>query len=766
MNADPTAVSAPMIAARTVSLDNCDREQVQYPGAIQPHGALMTLRESDLTVLQVSANVDALLGAAPETLLGQNVARVLGEPLAEALRRAVAERPLDGPPEHLMHVRLRTEGANRAFEAFAHRRDGVLILELETAGRLNPADLSGLYGEVRRCVARLQATRSTQAFFDAAVLQIRRLTAFDRVHVYQLLDDGSGLVRAESCADDRTSYLGLRFPATDVPEPARRLLGRLWFRHMPDAAYRPAPLIPELNPLNGAPLDLSHALLRSTSALCNRFYLNMGVRATLILTLRKDDRLWGFVGCHHAEPKAVPHEIREACESLAHMISLSMSAKEEAERAGEALSVRLWSERLIQQMAQEDLYHLGLLRSEANLREGLDAAGAAIRVGEGLTLLGRTPDAPEIAALCRWLETQGDFFATDRLPELYPPAEAFKTVAVGLLAIRLAEGSGHLLWFRPEQIHEIRWAGDPVKPVEIDARDGLARLGPRRSFDIWRQTVRGRSRPWLAHQIEAAAGLGQAMRVLHRAERLARANRTLARCNEELESFAFTAAHDLKEPLRGIGRYSERLRQNLGNALPEDERNRLGGILRLTRRMDELVDALLNYSRLGRAQLSLRPADLNLVVQEALDFLRPRLDAADVEIVVQPNLPVLLCDPVRIHEVFANLIANAVKYNDRSLKRIELGASAGAEWTFYVKDNGIGIDPAQCDAIFEVFRRLHGRDAYGGGSGAGLAIVKKVVELHGGRVWAESTPGSGATFFFTLPDTTADVALLGQRNAS
>jgi light-regulated signal transduction histidine kinase (bacteriophytochrome) len=263
--------------------------------------------------------------------------------------------------------------------------------------------------------------------------------------------------------------------------------------------------------------------------------------------------------------------------------------------------------------------------------------------------------------------------------------------------------------------------------------------------------VLGRSCAWKPHQTAAAAQLGQAIRTLHRAERLTRSNQALLRGNEELETFAYTAAHDLKEPLRGIGRYSERIKQNLADSLPDDEQTRLDAILRLTRRMDGLIDSLLHYSRLGKAQLSLQSVDLGQIVKDALDSLRPGLDQANTVITVKSEFPILICDPVRIHEVFVNLIANAVKYNDSPLKQIEIGAFADAEWVFYVKDNGIGIAPEFHDTVFGIFRRLHGREAYGGGTGVGLAIAKKVVELHGGKIWLESSPGAGSVFYFSLP---------------
>ncbi len=742
------------ISQSTVTLDNCDREQVQHPGAIQPHGMLLVLQEPELSVLQISANVESLFGIAPESLLGQNLSGLLGDKDIELLEPALAELTGEMPHQRILRLNCRenaSKSGTRQFDVFAHRQNNLLILELELVCDFKPVEISNLYGDVRRCLANLQNTPSIQQFLDTVVEEVRQLIGFDRVHVYQFLDDWSGLVRAESKSADHASYLGLHFPANDVPEPARRLLSELWFRYLPDVAYQPVPLIPELNPLTGGALDLGHALLRSTSPLCNRFYLNMGVRSTLTLTLLKDGELWGFIACHHPEPKFVPSEIREACESLAHMVSLLMTEKGNAEEIGEVLSTKSAVEQLIESMSNEYLLHHGLLRSGQALLKCVDAQGAAMIVGEGLTLLGVTPDETQIGALAHWLSAQDDVFATDRLAELYPPADDYIKQASGLLSVRLPDDCGYLIWFRPEQIQEVRWAGNPIKPIEAHPISGLDALGPRRSFELWQETVHGRSRAWKNYQLNAASQLERAMRTLHRAERLARNNQALVRDNEELESFAYTAAHDLKEPLRGIDRFSKLLRQDLRSSLPEDQGARLEGILRLTHRMNDLIDALLNYSRLGKVQLNFQSTDLNRLVRDALDSL-PVVDEAKVEITIKEELPTLQCNPVQMRQLFINLITNAIKYNNSEPKRIEIGVESNGERLIYVKDNGIGIAPEFHQTIFEIFRRLHGRDAYGGGTGVGLSIAKKIVALHGGRIWVESVPGDGSTFFISLPN--------------
>jgi PAS domain S-box-containing protein len=233
-------------------------------------------------------------------------------------------------------------------------------------------------------------------------------------------------------------------------------------------------------------------------------------------------------------------------------------------------------------------------------------------------------------------------------------------------------------------------------------------------------------------------------------ERLARKAAELARSNAELESFAYIASHDLKEPLRGIANYAHFLLEDYHAQLDDEGKHKLLTLKNLAARMDRLLDALLEFSRVGRTELAFDDTDLGAIVRDVLLSLGPRLEELGVRTTIHP-LPTLRCDRVRVREVLSNLVTNAFKYNQRPEKIIEIGHLADAPETIYVRDNGIGIPPQHQDKLFRMFKRLHGRDKYGGGTGSGLAIAKRIVERHGGRIWLESRPGEGTTFFFTLP---------------
>jgi PAS domain S-box-containing protein len=240
-----------------------------------------------------------------------------------------------------------------------------------------------------------------------------------------------------------------------------------------------------------------------------------------------------------------------------------------------------------------------------------------------------------------------------------------------------------------------------------------------------------------------------------RATALQRLNTELEHSNRELDAFAYIASHDLKEPLRGLHHFSHFLLEDHADRLTEDGMEKLRTVMRLTQRMESLLESLLHYSYLGRAELAVEEIDIQEVVEETVELLAVRLQESKVNVRIQNSLPRVRADRVHVGEIFNNLIVNAIKYNNKDEKWIEIGCAVSDEGkaqqpVFYVRDNGIGIAPQHHEAIFRIFRRLHGREEYGGGTGAGLTIVRKIVERHGGRIWLVSQPGAGSTFSFTL----------------
>ncbi len=745
--ADPAVVTA-----ANVDLTNCDREMIQLSGAVQPHCALLVIEEPSLRILQASASTEPLFGLAAESLAGQPLSVLLDAGEEAELRAGTADRPLEAPV-HLM----RLERNGERFHLFAHRIDGFLMLELERSPGEADRPLQDLYAELRNHLAKLQQTPTLEASLQLVVQQVRQFTGFDRVLAYRFLPDLSGQVVAEAKTEEAEPYLGLRYPASDIPAPARRLFSMLWLRHLPDVNYTPSPLEPQLNPVTGQPADLSCVAGRSVSVMYSRYLRNMGVRATMVITLLKEDKVWGLISCmHHSGRRHIPYDVRVACEFLGHMVSLLMAAKEENEEKARMLALRERLGRLTDRLGKGDPFYQGLIGEESELLSLLDADGAAVTIGPSVHRFGNCPDDEQVRRIVAWLEmTAGEegVYCTSGLSVEMEGAKAFRDTASGLLAVCLAKAAKiWVLWFRPEVSQTVVWAGNPAKPVETESVDGEVRLTPRGSFAAWKEEVTGRAREWTSYEIRTMGLLRQSVSevIARRSEEMLWLNRELRISNIELDSFAYAASHDLKEPLRGIHNFSTLVLRQSGELMDPDSRARMKVIRKLAQRMDELIEALLHYSRIGRTPMQFRKTDLNQLLEDTREMLSGRFEETKTELRVPRPLPVAFCDPVRIREVFANLLSNALKFNDKGARWIEVGWQDSDPLRIWVEDNGIGIEPAQYENIFRIFRRLHGRDEWGGGSGAGLTIVRRIVERHGGEIRVESRPGEGTRFLFTL----------------
>jgi two-component system, chemotaxis family, sensor kinase Cph1 len=756
---DPAGPAHPggIITAKNVDLTTCDRELVQFPEAIQPHGVMLTVDDQTNRILHASANCADLLGSAPEAVIGKPAASVLGaagRDLLGTLHRLALEA---GP----MHVaRESFVGSDRGFNLFAHRSGGLIILELEKAPAPAAPPRQKLYAELRADIARLQETGSVQEFFDLAVGRIRSFTGFDRVMAYRFDEDGSGHVIAEDKRGDLEPYLGLHYPSTDIPAPARRLFSLAWVRHLPDVNYTPAPLLAASGAAIAGPVDMSFASLRSVSVMYTEYLKNMGVNATLVMPLMKEGKLWGLISAmHHSGPRHLPHEARMAAEFLSHSLSLLMSAKEDAESFKRVLAMNAATDKIVQALTADPDFG-ATLGSPENLDlvlSQVEAAGAAVVSKSGVSLIGKTPSEEEVRLVASWLARQERrVFDTDRLPALCEPAKAFAQTGSGLLAVMVKPGRPEmLLWFRPEQVEVVSWAGDPQKPVEVSETDGATRLRPRTSFALWKESVRNRSTPWREGEKAAAHKLALAIGdiVAGRAEKFERISRALQDTQADSDSFAQAASHDLKDHLHGIHHLATLLHRRLGDGIDDEGRQQIAAILKLTQRMDTLVDALMEHSRIGKATMPVENVNLDAVVDAVLLSLNPQVAAAGVEVRRPARLGHILCNRELVQEVFANLIGNAVKYNDKPARWVEIGAEQAHPVRYYVRDNGIGIPEPDQQTIFQIFRRLHEREDFGGGAGVGLAFARKIVERHGGRIWVKSAPGEGSTFTFTLaPD--------------
>lgn len=747
--------------ATSVDLTNCDREPIHLAGAVQPHGTLLAFQLGELTLQHRSANVSDWLKEVPE--IGSALDSIFDAESTTLLRNVSM-----GIREVVRPLRLRPVSSKSSlpYSAAAHVYRGMLVVELEQPKESNHSaeiieELS-LPLQLTRANQRLQSCRDLSQLYQVIADEMRDISGFDRVMLYRFAEDNHGEVIGESVVAGRESFLGLHYPATDIPEQARRLYILNTVRSIGDVNAEPVPITPNCNANAERPLDLSLSCFRAVSPIHIEYLQNMGVRASMSISIVIDNRLWGLIACHHYSAKPLRLEERAACEIMGLVVGNYLSAREQAGTNNERTERRASFHRVLELVTRTANMWQDTEELWPEMKKVIDANGLVIVSQRESQCFGSTPPLDVIPSIVNWAEGNetegaGPRYTHSLVGEL---AESTGTTSLGTccgcLAVPLfGPEVSWLLFFRDEYVSEVSWAGNPDK-VAVKTDDGV-RLSPRQSFEEWKTTVHQQSRRWTQVDRDMAEELRHGLVELLslRAAELTRLNDELAKINADLDSFAYAASHDLREPLRGISQTVFLLQHELGSEIDENTSNRLQTLAKLSARMDELIQGLLRLSRAGQGNLEFERVSLQEVAEEAVEMVLGRPHPKDVLVTIENDMT-LWADFLCIRELFTNLVSNALKYNEHDVKHLVIGASANVtadgkrEAKVFVRDNGIGIAPELQQEVFQIFRRLHLPGEYGGGSGAGLAICEKIVLRHGGRIWIESQPGTGSTVCFTL----------------
>lgn len=715
-----------------IDMDACAAEPIHVPGGIQPHGALVVLAPDTLEVLQASTNLGEVAGfdrEPPQALLTELGAwRGLGEPVF-ARRLTLGERTL---------------------QVSAHRTPQGIIVEFEEPAASDEEAHAAFYLRLRRFLDAVGGAGDITAIAEIAVREVRALTGFDRVLLYSFDPEGVGAVLAEDGNGMLPSYLNLRFPAGDIPAQARQLYKLNRLRLIANATYEPVAIEPVISPVDGRPLDLSFATLRSVSPVHLEYMRNMGTGASMSISIMVEGELWGLISGHSREPRRVDAQIRTACGVLGQILSLQIEARTQALRTADRLALKQVETDLVALLSGAHNYRTGLAGAAELWKQVAQASGAAVVTEEGVLAVGSTPSDDQIRGIAAWLQEAGlDEIAIDSMAARWPEAEAFATQASGLLAVPISQlHANWLMWFRPEVVRTVEWAGEPQKPREIGDR-----LHPRKSFELWKEQVRLRAVPWGQVEVESARSFRLSIQnfVLRRAEERAELTNRLVEINRELESFSYSISHDLRAPFRHVVGFAELLSDRASDGLDATSRHYLKSITDAALSAGRLVDDLLNFSQLGRSGLKFSRVDMTKLVAEIRRSMEPEFAGRSIDWRIGP-LPDAWADPAMVRQVLQNLVQNAVKYSSgRQAAVITIEGREDADTTSYtVSDNGVGFDPSYAHKLFGVFQRLHRSEEFEG-TGIGLALVKRVIDRHGGTISADAVLGEGASFTFTLP---------------
>ncbi|QIG79226.1 HWE histidine kinase domain-containing protein [Stakelama tenebrarum] len=476
-----------------VDLTNCDREPIHQLGAIQPFGFLIAL-SSDWLVKRASANIADTFGVVADDMLGTPLTDHFSAHAVHQLRNRLTVLRGADAVERIFGVAVFADQPNRLFDFALHMIGDTIVLEGEPCEAEAASDPASA---IRAMMARLDNTTDLTGFFREGARQVRALTGFDRVMVYRFDMDGSGTVVAEAARAGIGSFLDLRYPASDIPQQARKLYLRTPFRIIVDVHAEPVPILPQRDE-TGEPIDLSLSVLRSVSPIHIEYLQNMGVDASMSISIIVEGKLWGLFACHHyAGAKRPGFERRSIAELFGQMFALKLESRERKALSAYETSARATSDRLLAAVAGD----AGLLDNPEwlgnMLQETVPCDGIAIWIDGKLATSGMTPPNDAVPGIVRRLNAMaaGRIYATDHLSDVLPQAADYADVAAGLLAIPISRTPrDYVLLFRQEKIRTVNWAGDPHKPAQLGPHG--PRLTPRKSFELWAQEVRGRSEPF------------------------------------------------------------------------------------------------------------------------------------------------------------------------------------------------------------------------------------------------------------------------------
>jgi light-regulated signal transduction histidine kinase (bacteriophytochrome) len=721
-----------MAAPRRVDLHNCAEEPIQRPGSIQPHGALLFLSDAGL-VEGWSANIAAVTGAGPA--LGQPFA-ALGLPGAVAELIQECLDTLDDGAAPASVTALSIDG--REYDCVVHAHMHRVLVEFE-ARDVGMEEVAQFAIKAHSSIDRMRRQRSIGGLLETAVRQVRDFTGFDRVMAYRFRSDDSGDVVAEARRDDLVPYLGQRYPAGDIPPQARRLYVLNTLRMIADVGYHAVPL---LGAPDAVPLDMSFAVLRSVSPIHVEYLQNMGVGASMSVSIVIHGRLWGLIACHHMRPKRVPYSVRMAADVLAQVIASNVQgieAHEDAELVEHAAKVRT---SLVESLLLEDDPLDALVEHGDGLLESTHAQ--ALVVSQYGRIVCRGVDQALGDAIVASLPAEAHDVVTHGCVKEWPDAiQPLLGKWAGMLALPFDPPSGGwCVLLRTEQIEEVAWGG---KPEKTRAGPLGERLTPRGSFEAWHETVRGRAHPWedgiLTH---ARMMLGELARV---------SNARRAQTESTRAQLLAMLGHDLRDPLNSINMAGMVLERTDGG----NTKGALGKrIQSSSNRMQRMIGQVLDMSRIDRGMslgIALQPVDLAALTCDMVEEARLAYPAIVYD-VHTAGPAFVLADEGRLGQVISNLLSNARHHGEPNQPiTIRLAPRDGLA-VLEVANAGAPIPPETAAALFNPFKRSALNNPRNRtGMGLGLYIAQQIVREHEGEIdyRYEDNEGGRVVFAVRLP---------------
>ncbi len=483
----------------------CGSLPLHHLNVIQPHGVLLVLGKDGRFILQASENVLQLLGiSAPDIVNTPFADYANAEGLALLSKRF--QRDVGGKVP--VHIQLRCRSRRVDTICLTHAQAEYLILEFFATSEAEGSNFSfiNMFRQVKYITAALETAATKAELCAVAARELKEFSGFDKVLIYRFDEDWNGAVVAEVKEEGMESYMGLKFPASDIPKQARQMYIRNAYRLIPNRQYEPVRIYPVLNPLTNAFLDMSDCEIRGVAAVHLEYMKNMEINASMSTRiLLNGDHLWGLISCHHREAKWMDFE---SC-SVFEMVSASISARMELllQKQEFSLSAGLQEmlTKLINQVYTENNLIKGLLHRETSLLQLMNSGGVVISYNKTIETAGQVPNRNSIRDLILWLQTRNisGIYTEDSLSSAFENAISYANVASGIMAIPINPAKGDfILFFRPEVVQEVEWGGNPSEAIRFEMNS--VNYHPRNSFQVWQQVVKYTSLPWQRSECEVA----------------------------------------------------------------------------------------------------------------------------------------------------------------------------------------------------------------------------------------------------------------------
>jgi len=737
-----------------VTLENCENEAIHIPGEIQPHGFLLGIRP-DWKIDYCTENISTFFNLTHAQVLGKDFSAVFGAEAESSITQYIqGDEVKDAFP-------LEIELLDKLFQINIHKSGQNYILE----GELLFPDrekLADAYKQTIQFVNQMNKTKSLKDLCALVAKGTREITGYDRVMIYRFDEQYNGEVFAEDRDERIEPFLGLHYPHTDIPAQARELYIRNQLRLIVDINYKPVPIY-TVDDQPGKNLDLSLSILRSTSPIHVEYLKNIGVGATLTISLIHHDKLWGLIACHHYSEKNISPQIRLAAKLQGQFITSQIDVRQAYDENLTAQKTNLALDQLLALDLPIGEKSLESIANSPQLLELCNASGVAIVARGKFYKNGLTPSDAQIELLLELInnKTTEEIYTTNNISVEFPELEQSPDFA-GLIYHSLGNNA-HIIWYRPETVSEIHWGGDPAKAIVKDENG----LHPRNSFNIWKQIVKHKSSRWRKYETNAAVQYAHTLHnqlilimLSEEEEKYRNQSEVLRETNSELENINWISTHDLQEPLRKIQLITSKMLSEIDGLSIESISQSLHRVSKSANRMSGLLEDILKYTRIKNTRDKLQKVDLNKILGATIKEMKELIEERSA-IIQHEDLPEVHAIGFLMRQLFINILQNSLKYaSPERTPKIKITASQEPVlikhkykvYCYWIRfsDNGIGFEQQFAESIFKVFTRLHTQEQYTG-SGIGLALCKKIMQAVGGDIEAEGNPGSGTDITIYFP---------------